>query len=536
MSQTCFMQTLYLHGALVQDWERTSFSDSSYHGKGICIVLPRSDGIPEWMMYRRDGYLVTTELPHNWYQNNEFLGFAIYCVHVPLLDESEDIPEKESAHGSESESDDKSEDESAHTWENETDDKSVAGSFSKNEYEHTHSCSLKCSLSVHGDGVGMIDLSLFESNCFCYKEGKDEDNESVSGQMWVVCYSKAAIQEWFRSDQWTLIGTSFQDFYNNSEKALKVKECGVRLIYSQDLQQSHPLTIQTEDADVRICSECQQDATCRRKRCFKGSDMNEVPIMENPLELDSLCMRDCKNLTSLPSSIFGFKSLAALSCSGCSQLESFPEIVQDMESLIKLYLDGTAIREIPSSIQRLRGLQSLFLSQCKNLVNLPESICNLTSFKTLVVSRCPNFNKLPDNLGRLQSLEHLFIGYLDSMNFQLPSLSGLCSLRILMLQACNLREIPSEIYYLSSLVTLYLMGNHFSRIPDGISQLYNLKHFDLSHCKMLQHIPELPSGLTYLDAHHCTSLENLSSQSSLLWSSLFKCFKSQNQVWFSYSI
>ncbi|RVW96800.1 TMV resistance protein N [Vitis vinifera] len=478
---------------------------------------------------RRDGYLVTTELPHNWYQNNEFLGFAIYCVHVPLLDESEDIPEKESAHGSESESDDKSEDESAHTWENETDDKSVAGSFSKNEYEHTHSCSLKCSLSVHGGGVGMIDLSLFESNCFCYKEGKDEDNESVSGQMWVVCYSKAAIQEWFRSDQWTLIGTSFQDFYNNSEKALKVKECGVRLIYSQDLQQSHPLTIQTEDADVRICSECQQDATCRRKRCFKGSDMNEVPIMENPLELDSLCLRDCKNLTSLPSSIFGFKSLAALSCSGCSQLESFPEIVQDMESLIKLYLDGTAIREIPSSIQRLRGLQSLFLSQCKNLVNLPESICNLTSFKTLVVSRCPNFNKLPDNLGRLQSLEHLFIGYLDSMNFQLPSLSGLCSLRILMLQACNLREIPSEIYYLSSLVTLYLMGNHFSRIPDGISQLYNLKHFDLSHCKMLQHIPELPSGLTYLDAHHCTSLENLSSQSSLLWSSLFKCFKSQIQ-------
>ena len=473
---------------------------------------------------------MTTELPHNWYQNNEFLGFAIYCVHVPLHDESEDIPGKESAHGSESESDDKSEDESAHTWENETDDKSVAGSFSKNEYEHTHSCSLKCSLSVHGDGVGMIDLSLFESNCFCYKEGKDEDNESVSGQMWVVCYSKAAIQEWFRSDQWTLIGTSFQDFYNISEKALKVKERGVRHIYSQDLQQSHPLTIQTEDADVRICSECQQDATCRRKRCFKGSDMNEVPIMENPLELDSLCMRDCKNLTSLPSSIFGFKSLAALSCSGCSQLESFPEIVQDMERLRKLYLDGTAIREIPSSIQRLRGLQSLFLSQCKNLVNLPESICNLTSFKTLVVSRCPNFNKLPDNLGRLQSLEHLFVGYLDSMNFQLPSLSGLCSLRILMLQACNLREIPSEIYYLSSLVMLYLGGNHFSRIPDGISQLYNLKHFDLSHCKMLQHIPELPSGLTYLDAHHCTSLENLSSQSSLLWSSLFKCLKSQIQV------
>ncbi|KAL6343081.1 hypothetical protein AAG906_017893 [Vitis piasezkii] len=506
-----------------QDSQLTSFSDSSYHGKGTCIVLPRTVGIPEWIMDRPKRYFTETELPQNWHQNNEFLGFAICCVYVPFAYESEDIPEKKSAHGSKNESANKSEDESAHTWENETDDKSVAESFRKNEHKHTHSCRLSCDLDMTGDGVEVVDRPCFQSNCFCYKEDKDEDNESVSGQTWVICYPKAAIPERFCSDQWTHIVFAFYDFYINSEKALKVKECGVRLIYSQDLQQSH------EDADVRICRACRRDGTLRRKCCLKGSDMNEVPIIENPLELDSLCLRNCKNLTSLPSSIFGFKSLATLSCSGCSQLESFPEILQDMESLRNLYLDGTAIREIPSSIQRLRGLQSLFLSRCKNLVNLPESICNLTSLKTLVVSHCPNFNKLPDNLGRLQSLLYLSVEHLDSMNFPLPSLSGLCSLRTLMLQACNLREISSEIYYLSSLGALYLMGNHFSRTPDGISQLYNLKILVLSHCKMLQHIPELPSSLRCLDAHHCTSLENLSSQSNLLWSSLFKCFKSQIQ-------
>ena len=352
----------------------------------------------------------------------------------------------------------------------------------------------------------------------------------------MVCYSKVAILEMFRSYQRTDIVPVFHGFDINSEKAVKVKECGVRLIYSQDLQQSHPLTTQTEGADVRLCIRCQRDGALRRKRCFEGSDMNEVPIIKNPFELDRLCLRDCKNLTSLPSRIFGFKSLATLCCSGCSQLESFPEILQDMESLRKLYLDGTAIKEIPSSIQRLRGLQCLVLSNCKNLVNLPESICNLTSFKVLIVGSCPNFKKLPDNLGRLQSLLHLSVGPLDSMNFQLPSLSGLCSLRALNLQGCNLREFPSEICYLSSLVILCLGGNHFSRIPDGISQLYNLKHLDLSHCTMLQHIPELPSRLRCLDAHHCTSLENLSSQSNLLWSSLFKCFKFKIQVWFSYII
>ncbi|KAJ9700901.1 hypothetical protein PVL29_006297 [Vitis rotundifolia] len=508
---------------LILDSQLTSFSNSFYHGKGTCIVLPGSDGIPEWIMNRTNAYGITTELPQHWHQNNEFLGFAICCVYVPLASESEDIPEKESGHRSKNESDNKSEDESAHTWENETEDKSVAGSFSKNEHKRTHSCRLVSCLAIMGDGVEVVDWPCFQSNCFCYKEDKDEDNESVSGQTWVICYPKAAIPERFCSDQWTHFGLKFFDSYSNSGKALKVKECGVRLIYSQDLQQSH------EDADVRICSACRGDGTLRRKCCFKGSDMNEVPIIENPLELDSLCLRDCKNLTSLPSSIFGFKSLATLSCSGCSQVESFPEILQDMESLRKLYLDGTAIKEIPSSIQRLRGLQYLSLRKCKNLVNLPESICNLTSLKLLVVERCPNFKKLPDNLGRLQSLLRLSVGHLDSMNFPLPSLSGLCSLRTLELRGCNLREFPSEIYYLSSLVTLSLEGNHFSRIPDGISQLYNLERLHLGHCKMLQHIPELPSGLMFLDAHHCTSLENLSSHSNLLWSSLFRCFKSQIQ-------
>ena len=93
-------------------------------------------------------------------------------------------------------------------------------------------------------------------------------------------------------------------------------------------------------------------------------------------------------------------------------------------------------------------------------MNLPERICNLTSLRNLVVTGSPNFNKLPDNLGRLQSLEHLYVRYLGSTIFQLPSLSGLCSLRKLQLHACNPREIPSENFQLSSLEFLNLRGNH----------------------------------------------------------------------------
>ena len=163
MSHTSFMQTLYLHGALVQDWKSTSFRDSSYHGKGTCIVLPGSDGIPEWILNPGDNFSSVTELPQNWHQINEFLGFAICCIYVPLADESEDKPKKESAHGPENESDNKSEDESTHTWENETDDKSVAESSRKNEYKHTHSCRLQCDLHISGDGFGLkiVDRPFF---------------------------------------------------------------------------------------------------------------------------------------------------------------------------------------------------------------------------------------------------------------------------------------------------------------------------------------------------------------------------------------
>ncbi|RVW38689.1 hypothetical protein CK203_077561 [Vitis vinifera] len=226
-----------LHWA--QGLKRTSFSDSSYRGKGTCIVLPRTDGIPEWIMDRTKRYFTKTELPQNWHQNNEFLGFALCCFMFHLLTNLRTYLKR-----------------NLHTGP-----------------RMNQLINLRMNLLIHGENE-TDDKSVAESF------HKDEDNESVSGQTWVICYPKAVIPE---------------------------RSVESRLIYSQDLQQSH------EDADIRICRACQRDGTLRRKCCFKGSDMNEVPIIENPSELDSLCLRDCRNLTSLPSSIFGFKSLATLS-------------------------------------------------------------------------------------------------------------------------------------------------------------------------------------------------------------------------------
>ena len=247
------------------------------------------------------------------------------------------------------------------------------------------------------------------------------------------------------------------------------------------------------------------------------------------------------------------ESLQILILSGCSKLKNFPEVQGQMENLSELYLDGTAIRGLPSSIGHLNGLVLLDLTNCKQLANLPQSICELTSLQTLTLSGCIELKKLPDDLGSLQCLVELnangtaiqevppcitllsnlrvlsFAGCKggDSMSWnlvfsfwssptkylRLPSLLGLHSLESLNLSDCNLVEgaLPSDLASLSSLKDLDLSRNSLIiTVPASLSQLSQLKKLILEHCKSLQSLPELPSSIETLECNDCTSLETFS--------------------------
>ena len=515
--------------------------------------IPGDSGIPQWIDGFQKGNYAAIILPQNWYHNNMFLGFAIGCVYVLLDDESnsesEYSSENESRHTS-SESDNSSGNESGHTS-----DKSDYSS--KNEESQKKSAltshNLECYLFMEGkdnDDVRDLEHLTFPFDCECYEDDEDE----VSDQMWVMYYPKVAIPEIFHSNQWTSLRTSLEG-YTRFGKTLQIKECVIDIIY--DLaHQNRDLTGTFRDHGYS-CSDCQLDMECKLKLCLEGNEFYELPTIECPLALDSLCLRNCENLKSLPSDICKLKSLTSLFCSGCSELKSFPEIMENMDKLRKLYLNQTAIQELPSSIDHLQGLQYLSVESCDNFLSLPDSICNLRCLKVLMVDCCPNLHKLPENLGSLQSLEELYAAYSYSIGCQLPSLSGLCSLRILdihnsklsygaiprdicclyslkllNLRNCNLIEggIPSEIYNLSSLQELRLGGNHFSSLPDGMNRLSSLRVLDLSHCQKLKRIPDFSPSLQVLDTHSCASLETLSSPSDPLRFRLLKCFKSLIQV------
>ncbi|KAH9726194.1 Disease resistance-like protein DSC1 [Citrus sinensis] len=68
-----------------------------------------------------------------------------------------------------------------------------------------------------------------------------------------------------------------------------------------------------------------------------------------------------------------------------------------------LFLRGTAIEELPSSIERLLRLGYLDLSNCKRLKNLPSSLYRLKSLGVLNLCGCSNLQRLPECLGQLSS-------------------------------------------------------------------------------------------------------------------------------------
>ncbi|KAL5845764.1 hypothetical protein ACOSQ3_009288 [Xanthoceras sorbifolium] len=196
---------------------------------------------------------------------------------------------------------------------------------------------------------------------------------------------------------------------------------------------------------------------------LSGSAIEEVSSSIGSLtKLTDLDFLNCKRLQHISSNICKLKSLPRLSFWGCSNLETFPEIPEIMESLEELDLFGTAIKQLPLSIENLNGLLTLDLSCCENLEMLPSSICNLRFLRDL--NNC--HMQLPSSLTSLLKLKEL--NCCGCRGLTLPPLSGLLHyLRKLSLKNCHMTEIHDNI-----------------ELPLGLSRL------EAANCKQLQSLPE----------------------------------------------
>ncbi|XP_062012758.1 TMV resistance protein N-like [Rosa rugosa] len=194
----------------------------------------------------------------------------------------------------------------------------------------------------------------------------------------------------------------------------------------------------------------------------------------------------CRRLVSLPTSICKLNCLSRLSLEGCSSFKNFPEILEPLESLKYLNLVGTDIKELPSSIQNLVGLKTLTLSRCQSLESVPNSIYYL-SLLNFQVDGCCSLKALPHSSIILWSLVHC-------LDFK----------------GCNIfEEIPDCICSSTSLIELDLRDSMIKSIPSTIKQPSRLRVLNVSNCKRLESLPDLPC-LRQLNASGCTKLKTVS--------------------------
>ncbi|XP_050254551.1 disease resistance protein RUN1-like [Quercus robur] len=217
-----------------------------------------------------------------------------------------------------------------------------------------------------------------------------------------------------------------------------------------------------------------------------GRNMNSVRIIylgstaittlptsiEHLTGLVELSVNSCKNLVHLPNTIFNLKLVRKVCLQFCTKLDRLPENLGNAESLEKLDLWETGIREVPSSIGLLKHLHSLTLTECKGL-SMPTS---------------------PHPIDLL---------------FSSLSLAPAPSLTRLLLSDCNLKAIPNDIGSLVSLEWLVLDGNDFDCLPESIIQLSKLKWMHLNNCTSLRSLPKLPLNVEFVEAEGCISLEML---------------------------
>ncbi|XP_044488865.1 disease resistance protein RPV1-like [Mangifera indica] len=183
-----------------------------------------------------------------------------------------------------------------------------------------------------------------------------------------------------------------------------------------------------------------------------------------------LNLQECKGFESLPINP-RWKVLRKLVLSRCSTLKIVPYIPDTVE---ELYLDGTAIEELPS-LKHLSSLKILNLEKCSKLEHFPDSIGELEFLRILILSNCSKIKRVPCIPNRVEEL------YLDGTEIEeLPPLEHLSALVKLSLKKClSLKSLPESICEVKSLRCLYLSGSSkLDILPTGLQNLKALEELE----------------------------------------------------------
>ena len=192
----------------------------------VGIFLPGSNGIPEWISHQKKGSKITLTLPQNWYENDDFLGFALCSLHVPLDIEWTDIKE--------------------------------ARNFI-------------CKLNFDNSASFVVRNMQPQRYCESCRDG-DESN-----QLWLINYPKSIIPKRYHSNKYKTLNASFENYLGTI--SVKVERCGFQLLYAYG--QNHLTLVQgssSSHGDLGSHRSAVQDTNACDNQ--EGTEHNHPPMTQ----------------------------------------------------------------------------------------------------------------------------------------------------------------------------------------------------------------------------------------------------------------
>ncbi|KAG8480098.1 hypothetical protein CXB51_025378 [Gossypium anomalum] len=246
--------------------------------------------------------------------------------------------------------------------------------------------------------------------------------------------------------------------------------------------------------------------------------LRKIPNLLRAINLEILCFSGCENLVEFPS-FNRLASLKTLQLHGCYNLKKFPELPNDVSFL---NLSEIGIEEVPDSIKHLTGLETLLLSNSR-VKTVSSEISKLKSLRCLDLSHCP-IAEFPEfieietvmsllEFSRTKSADFEEIGsgleyYGESKAVKVTPMSD--TLSDDSLTPMSEESESAEFEELIGSGPIFEFEIESDLIHSSNLMFKSLRYLKMNHCKILDSLLELPPYLRYLDAHGCTSLEDVS--------------------------
>ncbi|KAF8019157.1 hypothetical protein BT93_H3902 [Corymbia citriodora subsp. variegata] len=206
-----------------------------------------------------------------------------------------------------------------------------------------------------------------------------------------------------------------------------------------------------------------------------------------------------------------------------SNIRELPNSIETMKNLRVLDISDTGLEKLPSAIGMLEQLEEIDANNCRCLCGeIPIEIGNLSSLRILRLSnmRVSNIPKLPE------SMTHLDLP--DIQQVRCPDLSNLLNVGDLSLGLRYQTPSPpasslSWLERLTKLEHLSLYCGGLVTLPSDFNLLLKLRKLELAGNNQ-DRLPRLPQNLSYLKIRSCsTSILNLSYLERLSELEVFDC-------------